>query len=70
MTRGPHGVLELTVPKLVVERRGRFLPHLEEMTPNTSRLLEASLALKHGRGWERRFGALRKLLSAVKELRR
>ncbi|NIP98052.1 MAG: aldehyde dehydrogenase family protein, partial [Akkermansiaceae bacterium] len=33
MTRGPHGVLELTVPKLVVERRGRFLPHLEEMTP-------------------------------------
>lgn len=58
VTRGPEGLLELTVPKTVSVRRGRFRPHLDPARPGDAGRFAALIALLHG-GWRERAAALR-----------
>ena len=59
-TRGAEGLLEMTVPKAVSIRRGRFRPHLDAATPDAAAQFAAMTALLHG-GWRDRWAALRGL---------
>ncbi len=59
-TRGAEGLLEMTVPKAVSTRRGRFRPHLNAATPEDAAQFAAMTALLHG-GWRDRWAALRAL---------
>jgi acyl-CoA reductase-like NAD-dependent aldehyde dehydrogenase len=58
-TRGREGLLDLTVPKVVIIRRGRFRPHLTDLTKEDSELLYAYLRLVHARGVRSRWLALK-----------
>jgi acyl-CoA reductase-like NAD-dependent aldehyde dehydrogenase len=58
-TRGREGLLDLTVPKVVTIRRGRFRPHLTDLTKEDSELLYAYLRLVHARGVRSRWLALK-----------
>ena len=62
-TRGELGLLEMTVPKAVSVRRGRFRPHLNRATPRDAVLFAHMMALLHG-GWGARWAALRGLVAA------
>lgn len=48
VTRGPEGLLELTVPKSIVVRRGRIRRHYDPPSPAQARLLSAWLRAAHG----------------------
>jgi len=62
-TRGAEGLLEMTVPKAISIRRGRFRPHLDPATPNDAVLFAHMMALLHGT-WRGRLAALRGLMGA------
>ena len=59
-TRGELGLLEMTVPKAVSIRRGRFRPHLDAAKPGDAVVFAHMTALLHG-GWTDRWRALRGL---------
>lgn len=65
VTRGAEGLLELTVPKVVLVRRGRNLPHLEERHPGDAALFRAYLTLTHGGGLRSRLRGFSALLAAL-----
>jgi acyl-CoA reductase-like NAD-dependent aldehyde dehydrogenase len=60
-TRGREGLLELTVPKVVTIRTGRFRPHLIATTAEDLQLLYAYLKLVNARGAQSRWLALTSL---------
>lgn len=62
VTRGAEGLLEMTVPKVVSVRRSKFLPHLDKPSLNDSELFKNFLLLAHGRGFAKRFAALKNVL--------
>ena len=66
-TRGELGLLEMTVPKAVSVRWGRFRPHLQPATPGDAVLFAHMVALLHG-GWGDRWAALRGLAAAGRGL--
>ncbi len=49
-TRGAEGLLEMTSPVTVIERYGRFLPHLVRANVEDDQMLKDLLAFKHGCG--------------------
>jgi acyl-CoA reductase-like NAD-dependent aldehyde dehydrogenase len=57
VTRGLEGLLELTVPKVVSVRQGRWRPHYEPERPGATELFTAYLRLVHGRGMRARWQA-------------
>jgi aldehyde dehydrogenase (NAD+) len=65
VTRGPEGLLELTVPKVVAVRKGRRLPHLEEPHPGDAALFRAYLNLAHGGSLRARLRGALDLIHAV-----
>ncbi len=66
VTRGPEGLLELTRPKVVSVRRGRWLPHLDSPKPQDEEILEGILQWSHGETWSKRFGGLLKMVGAAR----
>jgi acyl-CoA reductase-like NAD-dependent aldehyde dehydrogenase len=64
VTRGAEGLLELTTPKVVATRRGRWRPHYEPTPAEQVPLLAALLRLLHGGGVADRLRALGDLLRA------
>jgi acyl-CoA reductase-like NAD-dependent aldehyde dehydrogenase len=59
-TRGPEGLISMTVSKTILVRGGRFRPHLRPLGPAEESLFRAWLECAHGRGLFRRFrGGLR-----------
>jgi len=58
VTRGPDGLLELTVPKVVSVSRAKFRPALEPPHPQDESMFRSYLELTHGRGLARRARAL------------
>ena len=50
VTRGPEGLLDLTVPKVVAVSRKRRPPHLDPPHPGDAELFGAYLRLAHGGG--------------------
>ena len=59
-TRGAEGLMEMTVPKAISLRRGRFRPHLAVPTPADAARFAQMTALLHGT-WRDRWTALRGL---------
>lgn len=71
VTRGAEGLLEMTVPRTIIERRGRFRPHFDGTVPGDERLFAAFAAAAHGPSLISRFDALRELARlAVRRRRR
>ena len=61
-TRGGEGLLDLTRPKAVSLRRGRFRPHFEPPQPDDRSLFTAYLRAAHGGGWSERLSAAKSLI--------
>lgn len=61
-TRGDEGLLEMTFPHVVAERRGRTYPHFDEPGAGDAQLFSAYIRAAHG---TRRFAALRDLFRAL-----
>jgi acyl-CoA reductase-like NAD-dependent aldehyde dehydrogenase len=62
VTRGPEGLLDLTVPKVITRTRGRFRPAFDPAHPGDEALWTAALRLGHGGGAGNRAFALLQLL--------
>lgn len=54
VTRGAEGLLELTRPRVMAVRRGRWLPHLEPTREGDERFFSALLEATHGASLGRR----------------
>lgn len=65
VTRGPEGLLELTVPKVITTSRAKFRPALEPPHPKDEAMFQAYLELTHGRGFGRRLSALIALFKSL-----
>lgn len=65
VTRGPEGLLELTVPKVITTSRAKFRPALEPPHPKDEAMFQAYLELTHGRGFGRRLSALVALFKSL-----
>lgn len=64
VTRGAEGLIELTRPKVVICRRGRFRPHFEP--PNNEQdLAQAYLQAQHSAGWRSRLLGWRRLIGEL-----
>jgi hypothetical protein len=59
VTRGAEGLLEMTVPRTIIERSGRFRPHFQPNGPGDERLFAAFAAASHGPTLAGRLRALR-----------
>ncbi|MEY4384796.1 MAG: hypothetical protein RLY20_79 [Verrucomicrobiota bacterium] len=59
VTRGAEGLLEMTAPKVISVRRGKVLRHLEATESDDAVLFSNYLLAVHGRGWAKRFNALK-----------
>jgi acyl-CoA reductase-like NAD-dependent aldehyde dehydrogenase len=57
VTRGAEGLLEMTVPKVVITRRGLWRPHFEEPREGDAQFFQQFLALIHAGTWRERFRA-------------
>ena len=66
VTRGAEGLLEMTVPKVVSTRTGRFRPHLTASTAADADRYAAMTTLLHG-GWGERWTAIRSLSGAGRD---
>jgi acyl-CoA reductase-like NAD-dependent aldehyde dehydrogenase len=49
VTRGPEGLLEMTRPKVICERRGRWMPHFDRKVANNQSVLTHLLKFFHAR---------------------
>ena len=65
VTRGAEGLLEMTVPKVVSTRIGRFRPHLAASTSADIARYAAMTTLLHG-DWRARWTALRSVAGPTK----
>ena len=66
VTRGADGLLAMTRPKAVIERRGGFRPHLEPARPAEDRaLFESYIQTVHARGAVKRLKGMRRLVSVL-----
>ena len=57
-TRGDAGLLEMTAPVSIVQRHGRYRPHLDPGRRADAPVLQAVLEFLYGRGWAMRLAAL------------
>ena len=64
VTRGNEGLLEMTVPKTVLVRRGKITRHYDATGPAHVELFEGIIQAAHGRGWKQKVGGVRSLLQA------
>lgn len=62
VTRGPQGLLDMTRPKVICSRRGKWLPHLDPVAPNQAELLKTLMQVMHRSSWLDKFSAMRKLI--------
>ncbi len=65
VTRGVEGLLELTRPKVVSVRRGRWLLHLDAPKPRDGQILEGLLQWLHEGSWTKRIAGLANIIRAV-----
>lgn len=66
VTRGPEGLLEMTRPKVISVRRGRWLPHLDTPKPRDEPLLVGILQWLHSPTWSKRMKGLFKIVNAIR----
>jgi len=65
-TRGAEGLLELTAPRVVIERKSKSHPHLDSLQPGDERMFESYLKATHSRRWSDRFGGWRNLFGDLR----
>lgn len=70
VTRGDEGLLEMTTPKVVSIRKGKWLPHAQVPQPVDEELLDGLLQLAHSGSWIDRFRGLQQTLQAAFKSRR
>ncbi|MGB7343101.1 MAG: aldehyde dehydrogenase family protein [Pirellulaceae bacterium] len=67
VTRGREGLLAMTVPVVVSERRGSFTPHLDRHSESLQNLVSGMLAMLHAAKWSERLSGLRNIIRSVKK---
>jgi acyl-CoA reductase-like NAD-dependent aldehyde dehydrogenase len=65
VTRGVEGLLEMTVPRVVVQRAGSWRPHYDPLTATDFVWMEGLLRAAHGVGWQARTRALLRMVQGV-----
>ncbi|MDZ4797210.1 MAG: aldehyde dehydrogenase family protein, partial [Bryobacteraceae bacterium] len=65
VTRGPEGLLEMTVLKTIVVRRSRWLPHLDPRHSEDAALFSGFLRCLHGGTLAIRWRGLREMIGAA-----
>ncbi len=70
VTRGREGLLAMTTPVAISQRRGRIVPHLAPRRDSDAETLLGSLQMMRGHGLSKRLAGLRRLIAAVKTDRR
>lgn len=65
VTRGADGLLAMTTPVPISERRGRVAPHWWPRRAADAETLLGSLQMMHGRGFSSRLTGLRRIVAAV-----
>ena len=70
VTRGAAGLLEWTVPKAVLERRGRARPHLDGLHGGEDEMFEAWIRAVHGGTWSARRAGWAALVRAGRSVAR
>ncbi len=70
VTRGDEGLLAMTVPTVISQRRGRFMPHLARRRESDAELLSGALQLLHAGSLPKRWAGLRQIVRAVTTGRR
>jgi delta 1-pyrroline-5-carboxylate dehydrogenase len=65
VTRGAEGLLELTVPKVVLANHSKFRPAFDAPKPDDEKMFQAYLKAAHGRGLRFRWNALYLLLGLM-----
>ena len=66
VTRGAEGLLEMTRPRSVSVRHGRFRPHYDPPHDDDQGMYAAYLAAAHGASWGDRLAALKNLFQSLK----
>jgi len=66
VTRGEEGLLAMTVPRVVSERKSRFAVHLMARPPYFKSMLLASLQMLHSRTWGGRLRGLKDVVASVR----
>lgn len=66
VTRGAEGLLEMTVPKVVITRRGRWRPHFDEPREGDAEFFTQFLSLTHAANWGQRIKAALALFRAAR----
>ena len=59
VTRGVEGLLDMTVPRAISERKGNWLPHKELPQEGDEQILDGLLQFQHGKDWWARLAGLR-----------
>ena len=70
VTRGREGLLAMTTPVSISQRRGRIVPHLAPRRDSDAETLLGSLQMMRGHGLSKRLAGLRRIIAAVKTDRR
>jgi aldehyde dehydrogenase (NAD+) len=65
VTRGAEGLLEMTVVKTLLARRGGRMRHLEPTREEDTQTLSSLIAVAHGKGFGARWAALMQLMKAA-----
>lgn len=65
VTRGAEGLLEMTQPKVVVTRQGRWRPHYEPVRDSDAEFFADFLSLTHAASWRARLAAAWRLTRAA-----
>lgn len=66
VTRGPEGLLEMTVPRVISVRRGGPTPHLDRPNPEHTEILAGALQLRHGERATRKWSGLRRIVHGIR----
>ncbi len=65
VTRGAEGLLDMTVPKVLLLSPGRWRPHFDPSTPADQSLFADYMTAAHGRGLRKRLRAAAALIRAL-----
>ena len=70
VTRGAEGLLELTVPKVIITRRGNWRPHHAAPRPDDAEFFTQFLSLTHAPSWSTRLKSALALFRAARQRRK
>lgn len=69
VTRGAAGLLEMTRPQVICERKGNWLPHLNPSLSNNAQLVNALLQMSYAPSWMKRLRSMLSLASHFRKLK-